>query len=110
MLCCPPRSGATREHPGLLQYACQLHTNVLPIAPLKLDVPYTRKNGRSRGSPEEDAGKQDGSRRSRRHGPHEEDISGILGGRPLVALAFNDMVMTVNEPEQLILPVPSVLN
>ncbi len=38
-----------------------------------------------------------------------EDISTILGGRPLVALAFNDMAMVVNEPEQLILPVPAVL-
>jgi hypothetical protein len=38
-----------------------------------------------------------------------EDISSILGGRPLLALAFNNMTMVVNEPEQLILPVPAVL-
>jgi hypothetical protein len=84
---------------------------VLPIAPLTLDVPYTRANGRTRGSPEEDEAAQQGGG-SWRRGPsrHEEDISYILGGKPLVALAFNDMVMTVNEPEQLILPVPSVLN
>lgn len=108
---CPPASGATREHPGLLEYACQLHTNVLPIAPLTLDVPYTRANGRTRGSPEQDEGKQEGSWWRRGHqARHEEDISYILGGKPLVALAFNDMVMTVNEPEQLILQVPSVLN
>ena len=64
MRCC---SGNTPEHPGLLQYACRLVANVRPIAAAQVDA-------KSSGDADD-----------------LEAMAGILSGRPILALSFNNM-------------------
>eukprot|EP00873_Tetraselmis_striata_P014093 jgi/Tetstr1/434357/TSEL_023461.t1 len=73
----PSFSGKTESHPGMLRYACQLATNVSLASPARVDLPSKAK----------DSDKD-----------HPESLRGILSGRPLVAIAFNNMVMDVDEP------------
>lgn len=68
IICC---SGNTAEHPGLLQYACQLTTNIRPTAPARVHV----------SSSEEDN--------------DMEAMAGVLGGRPVLALCFEDMEVSM---------------
>lgn len=74
----PSFSGATPEHPGLLKYSLRLLTTVRFISPLKLTFPT------SRGSEDEDS---------------MEVMDGILKGRPLLCMAFDNMNMMVQSPE-----------
>lgn len=71
----PSFSGNTPEYPGLLYYACQLATNVRVVRPVTVRVEEQAEGG-------------------------EESMHAILGGKPVLALAFNNMVMTVDEPEK----------
>jgi hypothetical protein len=87
-LALPSFSGATPDVPGLLKYACALRTNVLPALVAGVEFP-----GRAGGKEEaETAGERE------RQGGRGEVIDLVLGGRPLVALCFNDMEMRVEEP------------
>lgn len=52
-------------HPGLLHYACKLCTNVQFIRPLRVKVEGLRDD--------------------------EEGMQGVLGGKPLLTMAFEDM-------------------
>lgn len=70
----PSFSGNTAEHPGLLQYACRLSTNIRPTAAARVHV----------SSSEEDS--------------NMEVMAGVLGGRPVLALCFEDMEMKVHAP------------
>ena len=77
----PSFSGRTPDCPGMLRYACLLSTNVRLVPPLLVSC---------RGEPEND------EQRSL------EDLSGILGGRPVLSLAFDRMEMTVHKPVEIV--------
>ncbi|CAL5219720.1 g1613 [Coccomyxa viridis] len=68
----PSFSGATAECPQLLQYTCQLCTNVRAVPAAIVEASSS--------------------------GDSKEALPGILGGRPLLALAFDNMEMKVNKP------------
>ena len=68
ILCC---SGNTAEHPGLLQYACRLSTNIRPTAAAQVHI----------SSSEEDK--------------DMEVMAGVLGGRPVLALCFENMEVSM---------------
>lgn len=85
-LALPSFSGGTPDVPCLLKYACALTTNVLPAPLARVEFP------RRAAEDEED--------REGRAGAGEL-VDLVLGGRPLVALCFNDMEMRVDEPEPL---------
>lgn len=91
-LALPSFSGATQDVPALLKYACALTTNVLPAPVARVEFPGRVVGGQ--GDEEEEDEK-------RRQG---EAMDLVLGGRPLVALCFNNMEMRVDEPETLVLP------
>jgi hypothetical protein len=66
-------SGATPAHPGLLKYACDLATAIMPVPAVRVLLPP-----RAPGEGSTEGG---------------EVLDLVLGGRPLVALAFSDMVV-----------------
>lgn len=78
----PSFSGNTAEHPGLLQYACQLMTNVRPITPARVHTT------------------------ARDDDKDLEVMAGVLGGRPLLALSFDNMEMKVHAPAAYTLKTP----
>ncbi|KAJ9505201.1 hypothetical protein QJQ45_011231 [Haematococcus lacustris] len=91
----PSYSGATPDCPALLKYACHLHTNIGVMAPARVSLPLPeapdlavgrRPRGRAGGEGSEEDG---------------ELMTAVLGGRPLLALNFHDMEMTVHQPIQL---------
>ena len=67
MLVVPCCSGNTADQPGLLQYSCRLTTNIRPSKAAKV----------------ESTAAEDSS--------HLEAVSHILGGKPILALCFDDM-------------------
>jgi hypothetical protein len=68
-----PCSGGTPDYPTLIQYACDLFTNVRPVRPVAVTVP------------DEELGSSKGGK---------EAMSTILRGKPLLCLAFDDMVVS----------------
>ncbi len=82
----PPslHSGGTPEYPTLIQYACDLFTNVRLVSPARVTVPE--------GAPASTAAGEKGGSKGRSSGT--ELMSAVLGGRPVVALAFDDMVVS----------------
>lgn len=60
-------SGNTVDQPGLLQYSCRLKTNIRPSSAAKIST--------SDGNNADDL----------------EVMAGVLGGRPVIALCFEDM-------------------
>ena len=60
-------SGNTVDQPGLLQYSCRLKTNIRPISAAKIST--------SNGERDNDL----------------EVMAGVLRGRPVLALSFEDM-------------------
>ncbi len=66
-------SGGTLDHPDLVRYACDLFTNVRFVRPVTVSV-QEGDNSRQRGS--------------------DEVMSAVLGGRPLLCLAFDEMVVS----------------
>jgi hypothetical protein len=82
----PSFSGGTPEHPALLEYACDLRTRVMPVAPARVLSLASEGNGN------DCAG---------------EVVDAVLRTTPLLALAFSDMVMSVAEPSVLALPSPA---
>lgn len=79
----PSFSGNTLDQPGLLQYACQLQTNIRPSSAAKVSTPGDAKDS------------------------NLEVMAGVLGGRPILALCFEDMKMKVNAPAAYKLRAPS---
>ena len=76
-LALPSFSGGTLACPALLKYACTLATAVRPLAPARVVW---------------DGGEGEG-------GAHPDpSLRRLLSGRPLMALQFGDMTMTVQEP------------
>jgi len=71
----------------MLRYACHLAANMRPITPLRLSLP----------SPPEGDADRSGS---------GEDLAGLLGGRAVVCLAFDDMQMVVHRPQAVTVGVP----
>ena len=78
----PSFSGATPEYPGLLKYSLKLMTGVRFLRPLDVSV----------------GGDVDVEEQGRRQGGGGELLEAVLGGRPLVCMAFENMVMEVQPP------------
>lgn len=83
----PSFSGRTAESPNMLQYACHLATNVRLVQPLAISFDRSHETNSEA-----------------RNGSLEE-LRGVMGGRPVLALAFDKMEMIVHQP----LPVPEKL-
>lgn len=75
-------SGNTDVHPGLLHYACKLCTNVRCIRPLRVRVEGMRDD--------------------------EEGMQAVLGGKPLLAMAFEDMEVGVAAGLLCVIPMPTI--
>ncbi|PRW61256.1 NEOXANTHIN-DEFICIENT 1-like isoform X1 [Chlorella sorokiniana] len=73
----PSFSGATPDHPGLLKYSLKLTAFVRPLPPARVTFPGPRM-------------------REEHNSP--EVLDAVLGGRPLICLAFDDMEMLVQPP------------
>lgn len=69
-----PRSGGTPDFPALIKYSCDLMTNVRFVAPARVSVPEDRTEARS--------------------GRSQELMSVVLGGKPVLTMAFDDMVVS----------------
>jgi hypothetical protein len=61
----------------LLQYSCDLQTSVMPVAPMQITLP-------SSSDPQQQQQQQ-----------HPEVLDVLLNGKPLMCLAFSDMVVSV---------------
>ena len=83
----PSFSGGTLECPHLLKYSCDLQTNVTLLPPAI--VQGTHGDDEKKGTESQ-----------------LEDLSLVLGGKPLVTLAFDQMEMKVEEPSKLVLGLP----
>ena len=77
----PSFSGGTAEHPGLLKYSCDLRTNVRVLAPSRVMLP----------PPLPPITDKEGCCQSKNQGGWAERLDGVLGGKPLLALAFDNM-------------------
>ncbi len=110
----PPckHSGGTAEHPALLKYSCDLQTNVMPVTPLSIHLHHdvTGSGDTSDAKRQQQQQQQQQQRGWWPWGPRDggdgradggEVIDKLLCGRPLVALAFSNMVMKVEEPTRL---------
>ena len=73
-------SGGTSDHPALIKYACDLMTNVRLVPPAIVNVPQEDSDNDTNSS------KWRGSSSS-------ELMSVILGGKPVLAMAFDNMVV-----------------
>ena len=83
----PSFSGLTADSPGLLQYACDMMTNVRICRPARLSFAL----------PDEDASAQ----QPKKLGDAEatpENLQAVLSGRPLITICFDNFVMSVGEP------------
>ncbi|KAL4431343.1 hypothetical protein ABPG75_006599 [Micractinium tetrahymenae] len=74
----PSFSGATPDHPALLKYSLKLTAHIRPLPPARVTFPADRTEEERRGG---------------------EVLDAVLGGRPLVCLAFDNMHMEVQPPE-----------
>lgn len=74
-------SGGTQEYPALLQYSCDLQTNVMPVSPMQVTLS---------GSPQQ----QQQQQRSKQKPQHPEVLDLLLNGKPLMCFAFSDMVVS----------------
>ncbi len=79
----PSFSGGTAAQPGLLRYALRLRARVRPCGAAAASTPTPGSGG------------------SAAHAA-AHPLAAVLGGRPLLTLAFDDMVMDVGQPQ----PVP----
>mmetsp|Transcript_4803 Transcript_4803/g.13119 ORF Transcript_4803/g.13119 Transcript_4803/m.13119 type:complete len:360 (-) Transcript_4803:55-1134(-) len=117
----PSFSGGTPEHPGLLKYSCDLRTNVrllppvrilLPPAPIDPSRSSSSSSGRSTdgssGSGSSSSWPQQQQNDLACYSPEErgELMHAVLGGKPLLAMAFDRMEMHVDAPLKLELPSP----
>ena len=68
-------SGATEDCPAILKYACVLDTNAAPVKPALCQADFNAEEAVDGG----------------------EALSSLLTGKPLLALNFSNMVMTVDE-------------
>eukprot|EP00967_Tisochrysis_lutea_P116717 scaffold188184_cov21-Tisochrysis_lutea.AAC.4 len=99
-------SGGTPEHPGLLKYSCDLRTNVrllppvrilLPPAPIDPSRSSSSSSGRSTdgssGSGSSSSWPQQQQNDLACYSPEErgELMHAVLGGKPLLAMAFDRM-------------------
>jgi hypothetical protein len=119
----PSFSGGTLEHPRLLQYSCKLCTDVMPVAPITVQLTQARQShleeepraAIGQGCPGWWLQSHSPSSRQARTPVHScagdghgaeggEDLAAILRGRPVLSLAFSNMVMTVDEPQALLHP------
>ena len=74
----PSFSGGTPMVPEVLQYACRLSTRIRPVRPIRVSAPPPAAAASA--AADKDA------------------LHCILTGRPVIALAFSDMSMTVQAP------------
>ena len=83
---CDSCSGGTPEFPSLIKYTCDLITNVRVVSPAMVTVPDVDKE--VTGSSIRKGGHGGASIKG-----GKELMSTVLGGRPVLALAFDDMVV-----------------
>jgi len=76
----PSFSGMTPKHPDMLRYACSLQTNVQCTRAARVTFPDAQDTD----------GRQDTS--------EGDGLQSLLGGKPVAAFAFNNMVMDVEMP------------
>lgn len=79
----PNFSGGTAEHPGLLHYTCEMAASVRPTRHMAVRA--------AAGGGGEGEG-----------GVHPEDVSTVLRGRPLMCIAFDNLEMSVPEPQPML--------
>lgn len=79
----PSYSGATPTCPDLLKYSLRMFTKVRIVPPVKIKIPE-KENGLELNT--------------------LEAVGAVLGGRPLLCMAFENMEMQVEAPETLELP------
>jgi hypothetical protein len=77
LVCAVLHSGATPEVPALLHYACDLRTAVAVLPPLRVEVPPAASEAEA---------------------DNRERLASVLGGRPLLALEFDRMVVRRGGP------------
>ncbi|WIA32718.1 hypothetical protein OEZ86_005904 [Tetradesmus obliquus] len=99
----PSFSGGTLEHPGLLQYSCDLRTSVMPVAPMTIQLPSSQDWQQQQQQQTKQQRTQQQQQQQQQQ-QHPEVLDLLLGGKPLVCLAFSDMEMRVEEPQRLALP------
>jgi hypothetical protein len=80
-------SGGTLEHPGLLQYSCDLQTSVMPVAPMQIELPQSHDWQQQQ---QQHAAKQRQAKQQQQQ-RHPGVLDLLLGGKPLLCLAFSDM-------------------
>eukprot|EP00879_Flechtneria_rotunda_P014051 GHRR01014679.1.p1 GENE.GHRR01014679.1~~GHRR01014679.1.p1 ORF type:complete len:322 (+),score=113.59 GHRR01014679.1:150-1115(+) len=95
----PSFSGATLEHPGMLQYSCDLHTNIMAVQPISVQLPASTSSplpgnllALNSGSSKKEKGTSSSDERRQQH-PEVLDL--LLSGKPLLCLAFSDMVASI---------------
>ncbi|KAG1670205.1 hypothetical protein FOA52_014981 [Chlamydomonas sp. UWO 241] len=121
----PSFSGGTSACPHLLQYSCDLRTNVSVVAaaaalvgarlpralPPGLAPAAPGARARRSGAGAAEAASGGGAGPSGRTGAgvaaDADLLEQVLCGMPVVALSFDDMVMTVEEPRRLEAPAPA---
>lgn len=87
----PSFSGKTVLQPDLLKYSCRLNCRVRPVSPARVSsLPLTE------GEEEESGDVQTRQRQV------NSDVLSVLTGKPIIALAFEDMVMSVDAPTVLV--------
>ncbi|KAF6253095.1 hypothetical protein COO60DRAFT_1703985 [Scenedesmus sp. NREL 46B-D3] len=102
----PSFSGGTLEHPGLLQYSCDLQTSVMPVAPMRIQLPHSHEWQQQQQHKHSQQSMQQPKQQQQQQ-QHPEVLDLLLGGKPLVCLAFSDMEMHVKEPQRLAPPAPA---
>lgn len=88
---CTACSGGTLEHPGLLQYSCDLQTSVMPVQPMQIQLPDSHDWQQQQ---QQQQRKQCGKAGRQQQQQHPEVLDLLLSGKPLVCLAFSDMVVS----------------
>lgn len=80
----PSFSGKTELRPDLLKYSCRLNCRVRPVSPARVSaLPF----------PDEE--EESGNSQTRQS---DSDVMSVLTGKPIVALAFENMAMFVDAP------------
>jgi len=107
----PSFSGGTAEQPELLKYSCDLQTDVMPVGSMQIDLHHSDLDTSSSGASGSASGSGSGSSKQQqgrwwlwgrqqqqqqrqRQEEGGEGIDALLCGRPLVTLAFSNMVVS----------------
>ncbi|XP_024395211.1 protein NEOXANTHIN-DEFICIENT 1 isoform X2 [Physcomitrium patens] len=79
----PSFSGKTKKQPDLLKYSCRLNCRIRPVSPARISPLQLTAEEEPRSTETQDLG---------------TDVMSVLSGKPIVALAFENMAMYVDAP------------